>query len=120
MPNKIGTPLYHQMLVADYGDGDRAALMADVWRPTPFMIDVQTGGVNSDQFLAIIHWCRDHWGAPCSVIHSIEGAWQRGSATIFGWEWYGFATPEQMDQFIEAFPDATTPFIAVLEPSHAE
>ena len=83
---------------------DRSALMHEVWDGTPFMVDAFTGSYADDRFLEMIEWCRQRFGDEAWPIHGRAGAWLRGSSTINGWTWYGFATAEHLAEFEAAWP----------------
>ena len=102
-----GTDLYRRTLAYDYGDDERNELMREVWSPTPWMIDVNTGRCGEDLDREIRFWCHDTFGEECWPIHGRPGVWQRGSATVFGSTWYGFATEEMMHQFLARWPQET-------------
>ena len=102
----MATKLYEQMLAFNYEDPKRRDLMHQVWAPTPWMADVFTDGTQSGRYHNIRQWLRDRYGRPASSIHGIKGTWQHGSATIFGWTWFGFATKEQMNEFLAAWTAA--------------
>ena len=101
-----GSDLFHHMLAFNYGDRERAELMRKVWSYTPWMADIYTGGYSNDQDreLEIREWCREKFGPEAWPIHEKPGTWQRGSATIDGWTWMGFATEDQMRQFMDRWP----------------
>lgn len=100
----MSTPLHKRMLAYDYEDAERAALMAKVWAPTPWMLNVHIGDYDSKTRHEIREWLRSSLGPQASPIHGAKGGWQFGSAAIFGWEWIGFATEDQMHLFMETFP----------------
>ncbi len=98
-----GTELFHRAVLAfDYGDQDRNDLMRKVWTPTPWMIDAFTG--EHERHQSMLEWCFETFGDQCSPIHGRAGRWQRGSATVHGWTWFGFSTREEMDQFTARWP----------------
>jgi hypothetical protein len=94
-----GNGLYERMLGFDYQGGDMADLMHKVWSPTPFMTECHTGAVASDDWLAMRDWCRARWGDMAWPIHGRAGRWQDGSATVFGWTFFGFETAEMLAEF---------------------
>ena len=98
-----GTALYDRMLAYNEGQ-EHEELMRKVWSPTPWMVNVYTGRISERRDRAIQQWCRDTFGDECWPIHDQPGTWQRGSATIHGWTWYGFATETQMIAFVERWP----------------
>lgn len=100
------TGLYERMVSYAYEDPDRGELMRRVWQPTPWMVDAFTGPIgNHNRYREMMEWCREQFGRESSPIHGHEGTWHSGGATIHGWTWMGFATPEQMDQFVERWFD---------------
>lgn len=96
-----GSPLYERVMACADRDEDRerAALSRKVWNGTPWMLNVNGGSPGGDQTREIILWCREHFGDEAWPIHSEAGNWQRGSATVYGWTWYGFATEQMMQKF---------------------
>lgn len=100
-----GTELYRKMLAFDYGDAERSDLMARVWRGTPWLVDAYTGQSADDRDMEMREWCHDHFGTEARPIHGTAGRWQRGSATIYGWTWFGFETEEMMNAFISEWPN---------------
>jgi hypothetical protein len=93
----------------NHDDPDRAALMRQVWEGTPWMVDAFTDGTGSGRDREMRDWCREQFGPEAWPIHGRPGQWQRGSATINGWTWFGFATKAQMDQFIARWPQPARP-----------
>lgn len=102
-----GTDLFYQAINFDYRNQDSAALMFDVWRGTPWMVDVFTGGFNDnyDREHEICTWCTEKFGPEAWPIHGRSGNWHRGGATINGWTWMGFATKEMMTEFMVVWGD---------------
>jgi hypothetical protein len=100
----VGTDIFRRAIDAAMHDGDeeRAELMRKVWEPTPWIVDVWTGGFAQEfgREMYIREWCAERFGAECFTIGGREGKWQRGSATIHGMTWMGFATKEMMNEFI--------------------
>lgn len=117
----MATALYERMLAFNYEDDERAALMRKVWDGFPWMVDAYTGGYAKDREREhdILMWCHEHIGEQASPIHDRPGNWLRGSATIHGWTWMGFATQADMNRFLERWPtpDDVTP---MCEPVMAE
>lgn len=99
-----GTPLFERMLAYDYGDAERAELMREVWTPTPFMVNVNTSSIASNRDYEIHRWCREQFGPENWLLADKVGTWQRGSATVDGTTWYGFATEALMQQFLKRWP----------------
>ena len=102
-----GSDLYRQVIAYDYGDDKRRDLMREVWSATPWMVNAHTGGSLDDPIReAEIHsWCTERFGPQHNPWSGPPGKWRRGSATICGWTWMGFATEEMMQQFMERWPD---------------
>ena len=108
----MATDLYHRALAFDYGDAERAATMRKVWDPTPWIIDAYTGRDDGLRELQILRWCHDELGEQSSPIHGRTGRWHRGSATINGWTWFGFATEAEADMQLFQATWPTPPGIA--------
>jgi hypothetical protein len=89
------------MLAFDYGDAERAELMRRVWEGTPWMVDVLEGDFYHERGRDMLEWCDETFGPAAWPIHGRPGTWHRGSATVYGHTWYGFATEAQMRQFCE-------------------
>lgn len=102
----MSTDLHKRMLAFDYVDRERNELMERVWRDTPWMVDIYSGGYSKDRDREhdILTWCHGEFGEQHSAIHDRPGRWQRGSATIHGWTWFGFSTEAEMHQFVEHWP----------------
>lgn len=103
-PDDTGTELFRRTLAYDLGCPESNSLMARVWRPTPWMVDAFTGGVGEDRDREMIMWCADRFGQESSPIHGTPGHWHRGSATVHGWTWYGFASEAMLREFLAAWP----------------
>jgi len=99
-----GTDLYRRVVLFDYGDGDRGQLQRKVWAPTPWMTDVYVGRWEDGRERQILEWCYETFGSESSPIHERIGRWHRGGATINGWTWFGFASEEDMQAFVAAWP----------------
>src|SRR5579872_1182059 len=104
MSEQVGTDLYRRILAFDYGDVERADLMSKVWSVTPWMADAYTGSCGEQRERQMIEWCCERCGWQASPIHDIPGSWQRGSATVYGWTWFGFADEADLIAFLEAWP----------------
>lgn len=78
-------------------------LMQKVWSPTPYMVDFYTDNMESDRYWEIRKYLREKFGQECSPIHSIEGDWQFGGATLYGWTWIGFKEEWMMEEFESKF-----------------
>ena len=91
-----GTDLYRRRIASAANDDERGALMAEVWTPTPWMESVFTGYGDSERRREMREWCRERFGEEAFIIAGKPGAWQFGLATIYGWNWIGFATEAQM------------------------
>lgn len=89
---------------AEQGDEERAALAHRVWDGTPWMVNWYTGGVDGGRTRDMIKWCHKQFGPQAWWPADRPGAWQRGSATIFGWEWWGFDSEDKMRAFMAAWP----------------
>ena len=102
-----GTELFHRAIDLSMYDGDqeRADLMREVWTPTPWVTDVYTGGLSHEfrREMEIREWCEERFGQEAFVIGGRLGSWQRGSVTINGWSWMGFATEAMMSEFLSAW-----------------
>lgn len=99
----IGTALFQRTIAFNYGDAERGQIMREVWTPTPWMLDVYVGDLYGRED-EILRWCRHALGPESSPIHGRAGSWHRGSATIFGWTWFGFADETTMRRFQERWP----------------
>lgn len=86
------------------GDAERTALAHLVWDGTPWMVNWYTGGVGDGRTRDMIEWCHSQFGPQAWWPTDTPGAWQRGSATIHGWEWWGFNTESHMLAFMAAWP----------------
>lgn len=78
---------------------DGGELQHRVWDATPWMIDVYEGSMETMRYRDLIMWSDDKWGPQFWWPSGREGSWQRGSATVFGWTWWGFDTEEKMREF---------------------
>ena len=96
----VGSPLY-QRVIATSGD----ELMTRVWCNTPYMCDAYTGSVAGGRDSEMYEWCAEEFGPEASPMHDIPGRWHRGGATVFGWTWFGFASYEMMQRFLERWPE---------------
>ena len=101
---QIGNDLYHRTITYDYQNEGRRALMEEVWSGTPWMVNAYTGRVSDDRWREMMVWCQDQFGPEAHPIHGMPGTWKVGGATVFGWTWFGFDTPEKLDQFIAKWP----------------
>ena len=101
-----GTALYRQVIAYDYGNDDLRDLVREAWSQTPWMVDAHTGGSLDDPIreAEIRSWCTENFGPEHNPWAGPHGKWQRGSATIHGRTWMGFATEDMMQQFIERWP----------------
>lgn len=98
----MSTDLHKRMLEFNYGDPEVAELMRDVWAATPWMVDAFTGDYGRER--EILEWCYEQFGPQASQIHGKPGTWYRGSATVYGHTWFGFATAEQLARFAQRWP----------------
>jgi hypothetical protein len=106
----MSTQLHKRMLAFDHGDKDENDIMEKVWAGTPWMLNVKTGSFSKgggDQS-RMAKWCRERFGDPLLPWVGRPGQWQFGNATVHGWTWLGFATEEQMQEFVAAWPGKTT------------
>src|SRR5579872_6301879 len=100
-----GTDLYHQTMATQYASEKQAALMHEVWDPTPWMVDAIT--VNREA--EMIAWCHRVMGPESSPIHGKGGSWHRGNVTLRGRTWFGFQTKELLEAFLARFPEVPNP-----------
>lgn len=96
--NESGTGLYQRQIKQSDNN-----LMKKVWDGTPWMIDVDTGSIESDRYREMMQWCRKQFGAEAWPIHGKPGDWQCGSVTIHGRTWMGFKTKKMLELFLEAW-----------------
>ena len=54
-----GTDLYRRMCAFNYGDAERAAVMREVWDPTPWMVEIYTGQCGDERDREMQRWCHD-------------------------------------------------------------
>lgn len=88
-----------------WADENGEELMRKVWEPTPWIVNVYTGPGHPDRRNQdMLEWCDKNLGEASYPIHGREGVWHQGSATVNGWTWFGFATEEMMNRFLEAWP----------------
>lgn len=102
----MATDLYRRVMKwnAAQGDDERTALAHRVWDGTPWMVNWYTGGISDGRTRDMIEWCHSTWGDQAWWPQDRPGPWQRGSATIHGWEWWGFDTEEKMRAFMARWP----------------
>jgi hypothetical protein len=102
----MSTPLHQHMLAFNRSNAERDTLMEKVWRDTPWMVDVYSGGYSADRDREhdIQTWCFEQFGEQAFPIHGKSGRWQRGTATVDGWTWFGFSTETEMQRFIDRWP----------------
>lgn len=102
----MATDLYHRTMDFNYSDEERAELMHKVWDGFPWMVNAYTGGYSHgrDREHDILMWCCDNIGEPASPIHDRPGRWYRGSATVDGWTFMGFASKDDMEKFTGRWP----------------
>lgn len=98
------TDLFERTLAFDCGDEERNALMRKVWSPTPWMVDAYTGSISEPREREMLDWCHENFGDQAWPIHDRAGRWQRGSATVHGWTWFGFSEQAEMAAFVERWP----------------
>ena len=96
-----GTSLYQRTMTAadNDEDRDRGELMRMVWSSTPWMVDVCDDGIERE----IRQFCNSKFGRESSPIHRQAGVWRRGNVTMHWKTWYGFATKEIMEAFVQLF-----------------
>lgn len=99
-----GTDLYRRIISYEYRTDEQSDLQRKVWSPTPWVVNVFEGRNDDMMYFEIGEWCRENIGPESSPIHEMQGEWRRGGATVDGWTWYGFATEEIMNRFLEAWP----------------
>lgn len=107
------TALYQRMVAFNYGDDERAALMRKVWAGHQWMVDAFTGRCGDVREHEMLHWCYDTFGEQASPIHGRAGEWLRGSATVNGWTWFGFANKPDMEKFLARWPAPTSDEAAI-------
>jgi hypothetical protein len=100
----MATSLYDSMIAFNYGDAERAAIMREVWDPTPWMVDAFTGGCGGARERDMMDWCFEQFGQQSFPLHGRPGRWMQGCATVHGWTWFGFAEKTDMDRFIARWP----------------
>lgn len=102
----MASDLYRRVMQwnADQGDDERTALAHRVWDGTPWMVNWYTDSPNTDRARSMIEWCHSKWGDQAWWPQDRPGPWQRGSATIHGWEWWGFDAEDKMRAFMDAWP----------------
>lgn len=98
-----GTDLYRRIIAHAQGRSHEA-LTRKAWDPTPWVVDVFDGSPDDEERYTMMEWCTEHFGPESWPIHDRPAKWYRGGATVDGWTWYGFATEEMMNQFLEAWP----------------
>lgn len=101
----MSTRLYEQYILAD--DGPHGDLTRKCWQGTPWVVDVFTGRCSEDRDCAIRQWLHDTMGDQAWPYgdEPRTGRWFRGGATVNGWTWFGFATEEDMNAFLAAWPN---------------
>ena len=102
----MASALYHDIIAWNekQGDAERTALAHRVWDGTPWMVDWYGGRVDEARTRAMIEWCYEKFGEQAWWPSDRPGAWQRGSATVDGWTWWGFDTEDKMREFMAAWP----------------
>lgn len=100
MTDVTGSPLFQRTMDFKHDDARKQALMLKVWACTPWVVTADTGRCGEDRDCEIREWCRDQFGDEAWPIHGRQGDWQRGSATVHGQTWFGFATEAQMKAFV--------------------
>lgn len=102
----MSTDLYRRVMAwnEQLGDAERTALAHRVWDGTPWIVNWYTGGVDHGRTRDMILWCVEKFGEQAWWPENRPGAWQRGSATIHGWEWWGFDDEAKLREFMAAWP----------------
>lgn len=102
----MASDLYRRVMAwnDEQGMPDRTALAHRIWDDTPWMVNCYSGSVGDDRCRSMIEWCFRQFGDQAWWPTGRPGAWQRGSATINGWEWWGFDTEDKMLDFMAAWP----------------
>lgn len=95
-----GTQLYESIIGFDYGSPERNELQRKVWDQTPWVVDVYVGRDYSDR-QSVYDWLRQTFGPEAWPIHEQPGKFHTGGAIVQGWQWVGFQTESQMDQFTD-------------------
>jgi hypothetical protein len=102
-PSAAGSRLFLTYVAPD----DRFdGIMRQVWRGTPWIVDAYVGDRCDGRRREMWEWCSERLGVeswPFSE-NPRPGRWHSGSATVFGWQWWGFDTEAEMQAFAEAFP----------------
>ena len=103
-----GTEIYHSFMDSlEQSDPELLLINQKVWSPTPWVLDVYTDSLGSSKGIGLRKWLEEHLGPESSPIHGMEGRWHFGYVTIYGWIWIGFASEQEMEQFIEAWGSNT-------------
>lgn len=105
----MSTKLYHRIIDRSRGGNGDTELAHLVWDPTPWVVDVFTGRVDSDLRHEMSDWLRSEIGVESWPIHKKPGVWHFAGATVDGWTWLGFATEDMMQRFLSKFPQPTHP-----------
>jgi hypothetical protein len=93
----MATDLYQRVM----GDTDpHLNINKRVWKDYPWLIDAFTGSHDDSRSREIQDWLHKEFGREGWALADRAGRWQRGSATVNGWTWHGFATREDMDAFL--------------------
>lgn len=100
----MGTDLHARILAFDYGDGERCALMQEVWGGHPWVTTIFIGRHNEPREREMMEWCVSQFGQRASPLHKIEGRWMVGSAVVHGWMWVGFVDQADMEMFEARWP----------------
>lgn len=101
----MSTELYRQYIdyAASRGKED-LDLAHEVWDATPWIVDAWEGDHDSMRYRDMLLWCDERWGNQAWWPSGRPGSWQRGSAIIFGWNWWGFDTEDKMHAFMAQWP----------------
>ena len=103
----MATDLYHRALkhTEPTGTPEFVKLFHRFWDDRPWMVDAFTGSIIERRDIEIRQWCLDHFGEEAWPLHDRPGRWVRGSVTIHGYTWFGFASEDDMNAFLAAWPD---------------
>ena len=107
MTETIGNDLFARTMEFNYAQPEFLELMRKCWTPTPWMVNVYDSPHKDEHEglrREIAEWCIEQFGPESWPIHDKPADWYRGSATVYGWTWYGFATEEMLNLFLERFP----------------
>ena len=101
MTNPVGSEIYRKHIA-----GSSNKLQAELWAPTPWVIDTYTDYISSSRYNKIMSWCHKAFGAESDPMRGVVGNWRCGAATVFGYTWLGFDSKDKADQFESHWPDS--------------